>query len=106
MCHDAFNLLKKYLTEGPIIKYPNLENHIPLQMQVNIFWHVLQLRPVLESFDRKDKIILQPITYRRGLPRGSQLNWASLTKEAYFMCMPIKSYSILTMLISLSEVTT
>ena len=38
----------------------------------------------------KKKIILHPITYVSGLFRGSQLNWATLTKEAYAIYMSIK----------------
>ena len=36
-CHDTFQLLKKYLTEKTILKYPNQETLTPyLQMQVNM----------------------------------------------------------------------
>ena len=38
----------------------------------------------------KVKPILHPITYASGLFRGSQLNWATLTKEAYAIYMTIK----------------
>ena len=31
-----------------------------------------------------------PITYVRGLFKGSQLNWVALTKEAYAIYMSIK----------------
>ena len=34
--------------------------------------------------------MLHPITYMSGLFRGSQLNWACLTKEAYAIYMSIK----------------
>ena len=34
-----------------------------------------------------------PITYVSGLFRGSQLNWATLTKEAYAIYMSIKKLS-------------
>ena len=40
--HDeAFNLLKKYLTESQIPQNPNLEKHMPcLQMSVSMLGHV------------------------------------------------------------------
>ena len=38
----------------------------------------------------KEVKILHPITYMSGLFRGSQLNWACLTKEAYAIYMSIK----------------
>ena len=34
-----------------------------------------------------------PITYVSGLFRGSQLNWATLTKEAYAIYMSVKKLS-------------
>ena len=33
----------------------------------------------------------QPITYISGLFHGSQLNWATLTKEAYAIYMSVKN---------------
>ena len=38
----------------------------------------------------KETKLLHPITYMSGLFRGSQLNWACLTKEAYGIYMSIK----------------
>ena len=40
--------------------------------------------------EEKEVKILHPITYMRGLFRGSQMNWACLTKEAYAIYMSIK----------------
>ena len=41
-------------------------------------------------FEEKEAKILHPITYMSGLFRGSQINWACLTKEAYAIYMSIK----------------
>ena len=38
----------------------------------------------------KEVKLLHPITYISGLFRGSQMNWACLTKEAYAIYMSIK----------------
>ena len=38
--------------------------------------------------------ILHPITYMSGLFKGSQINWACLTKEAYAIYMSIKNSHI------------
>ena len=38
----------------------------------------------------KEKIVLHPITYMSPLFQGSQLNWASLTKEVYAIYMSVK----------------
>ena len=40
--------------------------------------------------DDKQIVVNHPITYVSGFFKGSQLNWAALTKEAYAMCMSIK----------------
>ena len=40
--------------------------------------------------EEKEIKILHPITYMSGLFRGSQMNWACLTKEAYVIYMSIK----------------
>ena len=40
--------------------------------------------------EEKETKLLHPITYMSGLFRGSQLNWACLTKEAYEIYMSIK----------------
>ena len=42
----------------------------------------------------KERTILHPITYVSGLFRGSQLNWAILTKEAYDIYMSVKKLSL------------
>ena len=41
-------------------------------------------------FEEKETKLLHPITYMNGLFRGSQINWACLTKEAYAIYMSIK----------------
>ena len=38
----------------------------------------------------KETKVLHPIKYISGLLRGSQINWACLTKEAYAIYMSIK----------------
>ena len=40
--------------------------------------------------DNKQIVVNHPITYVSGLFKGSQLNWAALTKEAYDIYMSIK----------------
>ena len=42
------------------------------------------------TFEEKETKILHPITYMSGLFRGSQINWACLTKEAYVIYMSTK----------------
>ena len=42
------------------------------------------------TLEEKETKLLHPITYMSGLFRGSQLNWACLTKETYAIYMSIK----------------
>ena len=42
------------------------------------------------DIDNKQVVVNHPITYVSGLFKGSQLNWAALTKEAYAIYMSIK----------------
>ena len=44
----------------------------------------------MHDMEGKEVKILHPITYMSGLFRGSQMNWACLTKEAYAIYMSIK----------------
>ena len=44
----------------------------------------------IHQTERKGVKILHPITYMSGLFRGSQINWACLTKEAYAIYMSVK----------------
>ena len=44
----------------------------------------------MHQIEGKEVKILHPITYMSGRFRGSQINWACLTKEAYAIYMSIK----------------
>ena len=39
------------------------------------------------------KTVYHPVSYISGLFRGSQLNWAALTKEAYVIYMSVQKLS-------------
>ena len=47
--------------------------------------------PYTEETEGKVVTTHHPVTYVSGLFRGSQLNWESLTKEAYAMYMSVKN---------------
>ena len=51
------------------------------------------MQPYTEEAEGKVVTVHHPVTYMSGLFRGSQLNWAALTKEAYAICMSIKKLS-------------
>ena len=84
MCQDPFDLLKKYLAESPIFKYPDPEKPNTCSgMCLNGGpWSHHRRK-------RKEKTILHPITYVNVLFRGSQLNWAAHTKKAYTIYMSV-----------------
>ena len=83
-CQESFNLLKEYLLKKPILKYPNTNKPYILYTDASKYvWAGVLTQAYEHEFEGKKKEIHQPITYLSGLFRGSQLNWASLTKEAY-----------------------
>ena len=53
-------------------------------------WACVLTQEKTHMFERKETKLLHPITYMSGLFRGSQNNWACLTKEAYAIYMSIK----------------
>ena len=53
-------------------------------------WACVLTQEKTHQIEGKEVKILHPITYMSGLFRGSQINWACLTKEAYAIYMSIK----------------
>ena len=53
-------------------------------------WACVLTQEKVHMFEEKEVKILHPITYMSGLFRGSQINWACLTKEANAIYMSIK----------------
>ena len=73
-CENCFQILKEFL-QAPILKYPDPQASYTLYTDASKY-----------GTDH-------PITYVSGLFRGSQLNWATLTKEAYAIYMSVKKLS-------------
>ena len=59
-------------------------------MPAKYAWACVLTQEYEHEFEGKMRKILHPITYASGLFRGSQLNWATLTKEAYAIYMACK----------------
>ena len=59
-------------------------------MLVNMLGHVFKHKRKHIYLKGKESKLFHPITYMRLLFRGSQLNWACLTKVAYAIYMSIK----------------
>ena len=85
-CKNCFQILNKFLQESPILRYPDPEVSYTLYTDASKYAYAGVLTQSIDNTDH-------PITYVSGLFRGSQLNWATLTKEAYIIYMSIKKLS-------------
>ena len=82
-CKNCFQILKEFLQQAPILRYPDPEASDTLYTDVSKYAYAGVLTQHNNGTDH-------PITYVSGLFRGSQLNWATLTKEAYAIYMSVK----------------
>ena len=91
-CQKTFELLKELLMKEPILVYPDPARPYNLYTDASKYaWAcVLTQEWTCKLKDGTMKEHWHPITYVSGLFRGSQLNWATLTKEAYAIYMSIK----------------
>ena len=90
-CAKAFNHLRELLMEYPILRYPDPKQGYILYTDASgIGWSGVLTQ---EHLDEKGKAKNHPICYVSGQFRGSQLNWAALTKEAYVIYMSVRRLS-------------
>ena len=90
-CSKAFNHLCEPLMEYPILRYPDPKQGYILYTDASgIGWSGVLTQ---EHLDEKGKSKNHPICYIMGQFRGSQLNWAALTKEAYAIYMSVRRLS-------------
>ena len=90
-CSKAFNHLRELLMEYPFLRYPDpTQGYILYTDASGIGWSGVLTQ---EHRDEKGKAINHPICYVSGQYRGSQLNWAALTKEAYAIYMSVRRLS-------------
>ena len=106
-CQKSFEHLRALLMQHPILKYPDQEKPYMLFTDASkIGWSGVLTQPYWQggedspSTGKKPKY--HPVCYVSGLFRGSQLNWAALTKEAYAIYMSVKK---LTFYITEADVT-
>ena len=85
-CDKCFHMLKDYLQEAPILKYPDPAADYILYTDASKYAYAGVLTQSIDGTDH-------PVAYTSGLFRGSQLNWAALTKEAYAIYMSVKKLS-------------
>ena len=90
-CQEAFEFLKQMLLKEPILKYPDPSKPYTLFTDASKFaWACVLTQEYEHEFDGKKRKILHPIMYMSGLFKGSQVNWATLTKEAYAIYVSVK----------------
>ena len=85
-CDKCFHMLKDYLQEALILKYPDPTADYILYTDASKYTYAGVLTQSIDGTDH-------PVAYTSGLFRGSQLNWAALTKEAYAIYMSVKKLS-------------
>ena len=90
-CQKSFELLKEYLLKEPILVYPDTRKPYTLYTDASKYaWAGVLTQRYVHEIEGKEKEIYHPVTYLSGLFRGSQLNWATLNKEAYAIYMCVK----------------
>ena len=83
---NAFTCLKIIYRKAPILRYPDPAADYILYTDALKYTYAGVLTQSIDGTDH-------PVTYTSGLFRGSQLNWAVLTKEAYAIYMSVKKLS-------------
>ena len=91
-CQVSFELLKEALMKEPILVYPDPSLPYILYTDASKYaWACVLTQPcVIEEGQKEEDVKNHPITYVSGLFKGSQINWAALTKEAYAIYMSVK----------------
>ena len=84
-------MLKSKLLEALILQYPDPNKPYVLFTDASKYaWSCVLTQEYTHVIEGKEKKVLHPITCMSGLFKGSQLNWACLTKEAYAIYMLVK----------------
>ena len=93
-CQKSFELLKEALCGEPVLKYADTSKPYTLYTDASKYgWAGVLTQPHTTITDGKPTTTDHPIAFVSGLFRGSQLNWAALTKEAFAIYMSIKKLS-------------
>ena len=93
-CQASFEMLKEALITSPILKYPDPNKAYTLFTDASKHaWACVLTQEYQYEKDGKRFRINHPITFASGLFKGSQLNWAALTKEVFAIYSSIKKLS-------------
>ena len=91
ICGKSFQLLKQMIIQELILVYPNPSKPYVLFTDASKYaWSYVLTQEYVYDTDGKERKVLHPITYMSGSFKGSQLNWACLTKKAYVIYMSVK----------------
>ena len=87
----SFQMLKDTLVSAPILKYPDTSKPYTTFTDTSKYgWARVLTQEHTSLLNGKETTTKHPVAYTSGLPRGSQLNWAAMTKEAHAIHMTIK----------------
>ena len=90
-CDISFQMLKDMLCSALILKYPDTSKPYMLYTDASKYgWAGVLTQRHTSTVDGKEITMDHPVSYVSGLFCGSQLNWATLTKEAYTIYMSVK----------------
>ena len=93
-CEKAFATLKEKLCAQPILQYADTTKGYTLYTDASKYgWAGVLTQLHTTVIDGKTITTDHPVAYVSGLFRGSQINWAALTKEAYAIYMSVKKLS-------------
>ena len=93
-CGKAFDILKQSLCAQPILKYADTSKGYTLYTDASKYrWAGVPTQAHTSMVEGKTVTTDHPVTYVSSLFRGSQLNWAALTKEAFAIYMSVKKLS-------------
>ena len=94
VCQKSFDLLKETLCGEPVLKYADTSKPYTLYTDASKFgWAGVLTQSHTTVIDGKSTTTDHPVAFVSGLFRGSQLNWATLTKEAFAIYMSVKKLS-------------
>ena len=87
-CQKSFELLKPFLCGEPILKYADTNKPYTLYTDASKYgWAGVLTQSYTTIIDGKAVTTDHPAAFINGLFRGSQLNWAALTTEAFAIYM-------------------
>ena len=93
-CQKSFDLLKETLCGEPILKYVDTSKPYILYTDASKFgWVGVLTQSHTTIIDGKSTTTDHPVAFVSGLFKGSQLNWAALTKEPFAIYMSVKKLS-------------